>query len=998
MSTLHLQPVDNNIRGRLALVTGSTGGIGAACARALAAEGCDVALHYHSSVDKAEALAAELRGRHPDQVFVIARADLSSREETRSLVGSVLGQDRVRQKAVSILVANAGSGRRIRDVADVGEDDWDAMLEVNSRSQFVVTKACVEGMRAQSWGRVILVGSIASRGGGINGCHYAASKGALTSMGLNLATVLAPEGITVNIVQPAMIGATGMMPTPKSSSWEKTDDMEELRRRDAGLAIAASVPVRRLGAPEEVAGVVCMFARTGYATDWTQASSLATKLVQRMTTEEKANITRGFAVKSNVCAGNSGSVPRLGWPGLCLHDAANGVRATDMVSAYPAAIHVGASWDRALTYRRALFMGREFRGKGVNVVLGPNAGPLGRTPLGGRLWESFSVDPYLSGQLISETITGFRRAGVIASLKHLIANEQETFRRSYAGVAAVSSNVDDRTLHEYYLWPFVDGVRAGAGSVMCGYNRLNSTYACQHSQLLNHILKGDMAFSGFVLLDWNAQHDLGSVDAGLDMVMPLAGAWGDNLTSAVLDGTISEARLDDMATRIISAWYLVGQDAADFPPPGIGMKNLTEPHPAVDVREPGSRPVLLEGAEAGHVLVKNLHGALPLTPRPAMLSVFGYDAAVPPSKNVDAVFQLGYTSSPAMAQAVLGSDQHFDQAARQGTIMVGGRAGANAPPYISDPLGAIQQRAAADGTWVNWDLGSAEPEVNGASEACLVFINAMATEAWDREGLRDEASDGMVRHVAAQCANTIVVVHAAGPRLVEGWIDHVNVTAAIVAHLPGQDSGTALVRLLYGDANFSGRLPYTLARDEADYPVYAPCGRGDNSTTDPQCDFTEGVYLDYRAFDARGLAPRFEFGFGLSYTSFSYSALRSAIRLETDDDNNEDDDDDEKERMWEEAAVVSARIANVGPVAGAEVAQLYVGIPGGPPRQLRGFEKVLLRSGEEAEVRFSLTRRDLSAWDVVRQRWALKKGLYPLYVGASSRDIRLKGSLVVGGK
>lgn len=190
-------------------------------ARAFAAEGCDVALHYSSNKGKADKLAQELGEAYPSQVFVTVHADLSQRESTRALVPSLLSQDLVSSKhrAVTILVANAGLGRRIRDVSDIGEDDWDEMMEINSRSQFVVTKACIAGMRQQGWGRVILVGSIAARGSGLNGCHYAASKGALrfvremsqvshvssanrlrSSMGQNLATLLAPEGITVNIV------------------------------------------------------------------------------------------------------------------------------------------------------------------------------------------------------------------------------------------------------------------------------------------------------------------------------------------------------------------------------------------------------------------------------------------------------------------------------------------------------------------------------------------------------------------------------------------------------------------------------------------------------------------------------------------------------------------------------------------------------------------------------------------------------------------------------
>ncbi|EFY84598.1 3-ketoacyl-acyl carrier protein reductase, putative [Metarhizium acridum CQMa 102] len=249
MTVYHLQSVDNDLRGRLALVTGSRSwpsrqwwyrfgvckDIGVRRLRCCASLLCK-------------------------QIFVTAQADLTDRESTRSLVSRILSNPVVseKHKAISVLVANAGLGRRIRDVKDIGEQDWDEMMEVNIRSQFVVTKSCVEGMRAQEWGRVILVGSIASRGSGLNGCHYAASKGALSSMGLNLATLLAPDGVTVNVVSPAMIGSTGMIPTPKERTWVSGVNVEALKESDPGLAIASSVPVHRLGAPEEVANVVAM--------------------------------------------------------------------------------------------------------------------------------------------------------------------------------------------------------------------------------------------------------------------------------------------------------------------------------------------------------------------------------------------------------------------------------------------------------------------------------------------------------------------------------------------------------------------------------------------------------------------------------------------------------------------------------------------------------------------------------------------------------------------
>ncbi|KAI0410345.1 family 3 glycoside hydrolase [Xylaria grammica] len=727
---------------------------------------------------------------------------------------------------------------------------------------------------------------------------------------------------------------------------------------------------------------------------WSDAYARARGLVSQMTLEERANITRGFTVPDNTCAGNTGSVPRLDWPGLCLHDAGNGVRATDLVTSFPSALHIGASWDRNLTYQRGLYMGKEFKAKGVNILLGPNAGPLGRTPLGGRNWEGFSVDPYLAGQLVAESILGHQNAGVIATLKHLIGNEQETYRRPYFGIEAASSNIDDKTLHEFYLWPFMDGVKVGTASVMCSYNRINNTYGCMNSKLMNGVLKTELGFDGFVMLDWNAQHDVNSSNSGLDMVMPLGGSFGTNLTDAVENGTVDASRVEDMAIRIIAAWYLVGQDSKNFPFPGIGMKNVTEPHDQVDARIPESRDIVMEGAIAGHVLVKN-NNALPFKKNPVMLSVFGYDATIPVTKNTDVLFELGYTSSPEMAQVALGTEAHFDQAARGGTIVTGGRAGANGPGYITDPLSSIQQRARAGGTWVNWDLTSFDPSVNAASDVCLVFINAIATEGWDREGLHDDFSDGLILNVAAKCSNTIVVIHTAGIRLVEQWIEHPNITATIIAHLPGQDSGEALVKLLYGEAGFSGKLPYTLARNETDYSVYRPCGLVSPSDKDPQCDYAEGISIDYRDFDAKNVMPRFEFGFGLSYTTFEYSSLSIEPHQELSDGVGERYASMGDE-LWETVAKIEAQITNTGAVAGTEIAQLYLHVPNRPPKQLRGFEKTsLLAPKESSTVHFELTRRDFSIWDVVAQAWTTQTGNYTVWLGASSRDIRLIGNIEV---
>lgn len=443
-------------------------------------------------------------------------------------------------------------------------------------------------------------------------------------------------------------------------------------------------------------------------------------------------------------------------------------------------------------------------------------------------------------------------------------------------------------------------------------------------------------------------------------------------------------------SRIIAAWYFTGQEGDNFPTPGIGMSNLTLPHEKVEARDPASKASTLETAIAGHVLVKNENNALPFKKPPVMLSVFGYDATVPPTKNVDKLFELGYTSSPEMGPPELGTNQTFNQAALEGTITTGGRAGANAPPYMLDPLSAIQFKAAETDAWVNWDLKSGDPEVNAASDACLVFINAIATEAWDREGLHDDFSDGIVLNVARKCANTIVVIHAAGTRLVDQWIEHPNVTATVIAHLPGQDSGNALVKLLYGEADFSGKLPYTLAKNESDYgELLRPCGRASPNDTDPQCDFKEGTYVDYRAFDAHGIEPRFEFGFGLTYTSFEYSALTfSATDLSTTTPCN-------GAYMWDNAATVTAEITNTGSRTGQEVAQLYLAIPNSAPRQLRGFDKVRIQPGGTATVTFELDKRDFGVWDVVKQKWVVQEGEYEVFVGASSRNLPLSEKFIV---
>lgn len=456
----------------------------------------------------------------------------------------------------------------------------------------------------------------------------------------------------------------------------------------------------------------------------------------------------------------------------------------------------------------------------------------------------------------------------------------------------------------------------------------------------------------------------------------------------------------------------MGQDSG-YPTLGIGIPHsLTAPHQAVIARNPSSKSILLNGAIEGHVLVKNVNSALPLK-SPKLLSLFGYSAHAPAQNDVGNL----WTSGDESYSNYVGSTP-ASQIAINGTIVSGGGSGANSPAYIDSPFNGITERAYDANTALLWDFVNinATAAVDGATDACIVFINAWASEGSDRPGIHDQYSDNLVNNVslsttstedleltwcyqiANQCGNTIVVIHNAGIRLVDGFVNHPNVTGIIYAHLPGQDSGRALASILFGDVSPSGKLPYTVAKNESDYgALLSPSLPEGEFELFPQSNFSEGVYIDYRAFDAKNIAPRYEFGFGLSYTTFGYSGLHvSALpRTKTQTYPQGQIQQGGQEDLWDVLFQVTAEVTNTGRVEGAEVAQLYVGIPGAPIRQLRGFDKIDLKPGQRAQVSFDLTRRDLSVWDTDAQKWKLQKGSYKVYVGASSRDLPLTGSLSI---
>ncbi|THW11508.1 glycoside hydrolase family 3 protein, partial [Aureobasidium pullulans] len=751
----------------------------------------------------------------------------------------------------------------------------------------------------------------------------------------------------------------------------------------------------------------------------------AIAIVEQLTLGGKVNLTTGSGWQQEQCVGQTGGVPRLGIRGQCLQDSPVGVRYTDFVSLFPAGINVGATWDRRLAYERGKAMGLESRDKGVTVQLGPNAGALGRSPTAGRNWEGFSPDPYLTGKLFADSIRGIQSTGVQASAKHYVGNEQEHFRQTpesrdygFNITQPGSSNIDDQTLHELYVWPFADAVKAGVASVMCSYNLVNNSQACQNSYLLNHVLKSELGFQGYVMSDWQATASgVSAILAGLDMTMAGDIRFGDglsyfgpNLTIAVLNGTVPQWRLDDMVVRILAGWYLVGGD--------------TEvPHP-------------------------NFQSWTPDT--------FG-----PVHAHVGSTWGTGLVN------------QHVD-------VRLGWGSGQASSPYLISPDAAIQHEVVSRyGSYESITNNSAFTQINALARrvrdvagVCIVLTNAGSGEGFanvdgnlgDRKNLTLwQGADAVIANVSATCNNTVLVIHSVGAVEIDQYKDNPNITAILWAGLPGEQSGYAIADVLFGRVNPGAKLPFTMGRNRSDYGtdvLYTP------NQEVPQYNFQEGVFIDYRGFDHRNVTPVYEFGFGLSYTTFEYSGL-SIEKLKVaeyqptsgssepaptfgtiDNDTSAHTFPENITRiplfvypwlnstslnesygaagfgdnsfipenalngtsfehspssgpnggnlyLWDILYHVRVNVTNTGKVVGDEVAQVYISLGGpfDPKIILRGFERVTIDPGQTVQVTFPLARRDLSNWDTVKQDWVITEHIKTVYAGSSSRDLPLNAVL-----
>lgn len=657
------------------------------------------------------------------------------------------------------------------------------------------------------------------------------------------------------------------------------------------------------------------------------------EIVRKMTLEEKAGLCSGADFW------RTKAVERLGVPQMMVSDGPHGLRKQEenadhlgldeSVEAvcFPAGCATAASFDRKLLRTLGETLGKECQAEGIGVLLGP-AVNIKRSPLCGRNFEYFSEDPYLAGQMASSYIKGVQSKGVGTSIKHFLVNNQEHRRMSS------SSEVDERTLREIYLPAFEEAVtKAKPWTVMCSYNRINGVYAAQNKKYLTDVLRGEWGFDGFVVSDWGAVNDRAAdLEAGLDLEMPSSFGINDKkIIEAVEKGELSEEVLDKAVERILS---IVERS----------VENRKEG--AVYDKEEDHRLARRMAAES-MVLLKN-DGVLPLR-KGARIAFIGEFAESPR-------FQGGGSSHINAFK----TESAWEMADKSHVIYAQGYS--TKESRVEDTLLSEAIRAAA------------------LAETAVVFAglpDAFESEGFDRTHMRlPEYQNELIEAVCDANPNTVVVLHNGSP-VEMPWLHKVK--GVLETYLGGQAVGGAVVDVLYGDVNPSGRLPETLPLKLEDNPSYIFYGgEGD------KVEYREGVFVGYRYYDKKKMEVLFPFGHGLSYTSFLFSNLKLS-----------------KKRMDDtEELQVTVEVKNTGHCAGKEVVQLYVAAPEDgevirPVRELRGFEKVELAPGERKTVSFRLGRRAFAYYDTEISDFRVPTGDYRIEVGRSSRDICLSEGVTV---
>jgi beta-glucosidase len=650
------------------------------------------------------------------------------------------------------------------------------------------------------------------------------------------------------------------------------------------------------------------------------------QVLSHMTQAQKLTMLHGNG-QASPYIGDTDAIASLCIPAMGFHDGPSGVGdGFGGVTQLPSAVSSAATWDTGLQKQYGTVAGNEFAGKGVDVALGPTMNIV-RDPRWGRAFETYSEDPYLSAQMATASIQGIQSQGVMAQAKHVAVYNQETNRNGPADNAIV----DQRTLHEIYLPAFQAAVSKGASaSVMCAYSTVNGVYACQNADLLKKGLYQEAGFNGFVTSDWGGAHS--TVDAannGMTVEMPGGYFYADFLAQAVANGSVSQATLDTMVTRVLTQMFAFG----------IFEKHKTGNRDSV-VTSAAHQTTARQVAEQGSVLLKNSGNVLPLS------------------------------GANASSIAVIGPD------GGAGVRSVGGGSATSTSSGTIAPIDAIKKRAGTGASVTYNDGTDVNAAVNAARSAsvAVVCVGYGENEGTDQADIDLPGSQNtLVQQVAAANPNTIVVLNT-GSAVTMPWLGQVK--GVVEEWYAGQEVGNSLAALLFGDVNPSGKLPVTFPASLNDVPAHTTAqwpGQGN-------VQYSEGLKVGYRWYDAQNIAPLFPFGFGLSYTSFSFSGLQVSG---LDGSGN---------------ASVSATVTNTGSRAGAEIAQLYVGDPastGEPAKQLKGFQRVDLQPGASAKVTFPVTAHDLAYWNTTGSNWTTAAGGYQIMVGDSSRNLPLTGTLNV---
>ena len=682
------------------------------------------------------------------------------------------------------------------------------------------------------------------------------------------------------------------------------------------------------------------------------AAERAGLVVKEMTMDEKLKLVFGYfgmdqeAKKFkrpdesyNQSAGFVFGVPRLGIPNLWQTDAGVGVASQGgpyvrLATALPSGLNTVATWDPQTAFAGGAMIGAEARGYGFNVLLAGGVN-LMRDPRNGRNFEYGGEDPLLAGKMVGAQIKGIQSSHVVSTLKHFALNDQES------GRTTLNVKIDDQAARMSDLLAFqIANEEGNPGSVMCSYNRVNGAYACESSYLLNEVLKKDWGFQGWVMSDWGATHStIPAANAGLDQQsgfpFDLSDYFGAPLKEAVLNGWVPQARLDDMARRVLHAMF----------------ENGVVDHPVAAA--PGSidfnagAAVSMKDAQEGMVLLKNEGGLLPLAKSVRRIAVIGgyADKGVLAGGGSSLVYPHGGNAVPGLEPKIW-----------PGPIMY----------YPSSPLKAIQQRVPS--AQVSFNDGSdkaAAAKLAQESDVVLVFGTQWVGEALDAANLSlSGKQDELIAAVSAANPKTVVVLETGGP-VTMPWLS--KVPSVLEAWYPGSSGGEAIASVLFGEVNPSGHLPATFPASESQLPRPALDGYPEVADKRFDVDYREGAAVGYKWFDLKGMKPLFPFGHGLSYTTFGFSGLRTSVQ--------------------NGALQAAFTVKNTGKLAGKEVAQVYVAplkARWEAPKRLAGFQKVDLQPGVEAKATITVDPRLLAMYDSASKTWKVAKGDYKVTLAADA--------------